>query len=92
MMDGRALYPEGWHPQATDKTPDGSRLLKGNRSRTAVGGVRYYVIDLGLASFWDIRELEPTRGKVDIHSLGLSFGEHFTRVRLFPLLGRDGLH
>ena len=52
MMDGRALFPRGWHPLAPYLYPNGKwmpfPLMK--PSRTAVGGVRYYFIDFGISS------------------------------------------
>ncbi|KAG8957998.1 hypothetical protein FRC03_009554 [Tulasnella sp. 419] len=49
MMDGRALYPKGWHPQQPRRRPDGP-LLKGTPKRGSVGGVRYYFIDFGIST------------------------------------------
>lgn len=53
MMDGRALYPHGWHPQDWNFYPDGKLIEPEhtNPSRTSVGGVRYYYIDFGISSF-----------------------------------------
>lgn len=52
MMDGRALFPQGWHPQASTRLPNGRRIKASarNPSRAAAGGVRYYFIDFGLAT------------------------------------------
>ena len=51
MMDGRDLFPDGWHPQASYRLPDGKYLMKDeNPSRTAVGGVRYYFVDFGIST------------------------------------------
>lgn len=50
MMDGRALFPKGWHPQLRATFPDGTEMKDPAPSRTAVGGVRYYFIDFGISS------------------------------------------
>lgn len=52
MMDGRPLFPRGWHPQASHRYPDGKIMPKASQSpsRTAVGGVRYYFIDFGIST------------------------------------------
>ncbi|KAG9041186.1 hypothetical protein FS837_012635 [Tulasnella sp. UAMH 9824] len=49
LMDARALFPVLWHPQSPVATPEG-RLITKARSRTEVGGVRYYFIDFGLST------------------------------------------
>lgn len=48
-MDARALFPISWHPQSSDSSPQARRITK-TRSRTEVGGVRYYFIDFGLST------------------------------------------
>ncbi|KAG8894870.1 hypothetical protein FRB99_000944 [Tulasnella sp. 403] len=58
MMDGRALYPKGWHPQETYAFPDGRAMQNSDASRTSVGGVRYYFIDFGIST----RDQEKTVG------------------------------
>lgn len=50
MMDGDAMYPEGFHPIAVKYTPDRSRFAE-YRSRT-VAGVRYYFVDFGISSYF----------------------------------------
>ncbi|KAG8990792.1 hypothetical protein FRB94_013099 [Tulasnella sp. JGI-2019a] len=50
MMDARAMFPEGWHPQGYERKPDGQLIKNSSPSRTAVGGVRYFFIDFGLSS------------------------------------------
>lgn len=52
MMDGRAMFPRGWHPQSWLALPDGVTDLGQGRipSRTAAGTVRYYYIDFGISS------------------------------------------
>ncbi|KIO18908.1 hypothetical protein M407DRAFT_31417 [Tulasnella calospora MUT 4182] len=49
LMDARALFPVLWHPQSSIVTPQG-RMITKTRSRTEVGGVRYYFIDFGLST------------------------------------------
>lgn len=51
-MDGRALFPHGWHPQHWNFYPDGKLIgpERFNSSRTSVGGVRYYYIDFGIST------------------------------------------
>lgn len=49
-MDARGLFPKGWHPQHEIRFPDGSPLKNQNPSRTAIGGVKYYYIDFGIAT------------------------------------------
>ncbi|KAG8870526.1 hypothetical protein FRB97_009681 [Tulasnella sp. 331] len=50
MMDSRAMFPGGWHPQQEFRAPDGQGLKNDNSSRTAAGGVRYYIIDFGIST------------------------------------------
>lgn len=53
MMDGRPMFPQGWHPQESGKLLDGTWMsIEGVTplSRSAVGGVRYYYIDFNIAS------------------------------------------
>ncbi|KAG8958000.1 hypothetical protein FRC03_009556 [Tulasnella sp. 419] len=49
MMDGRALYPKGWHPQEVQRAPSG-RKISGSPKRKSVHGVKYYIIDFGISS------------------------------------------
>ncbi|KAG8990311.1 hypothetical protein FRB94_013490 [Tulasnella sp. JGI-2019a] len=50
MMDARAMFPKGWHPQRTAILLNGDRIKNMNASRTAAGSVRYYYIDFGISS------------------------------------------
>jgi len=61
MMDGNAMYPEGFHPIKIRFTPDRSRLAE-HTSRT-VAGVKYYFVDFGLSSYFpDAATLRLTTG------------------------------
>ncbi|KAG8917936.1 hypothetical protein FRC02_002768 [Tulasnella sp. 418] len=94
LMDARALYPKGWHPQDANRTRSG-RYMPDNHSprRSRVGGVRYYFIDFGISS--DAQdEVTGNRGqliapelsditpydpyKVDIWLLGQSYNHMIT--------------
>ncbi|KAG8994245.1 hypothetical protein FRB94_010036 [Tulasnella sp. JGI-2019a] len=51
MMDARAMFPRGWHPQQYAFLPNGRSVLPTEKaSRTAAGGVRYYFIDFGIST------------------------------------------
>ncbi|KAG8998081.1 hypothetical protein FRB90_012386 [Tulasnella sp. 427] len=90
-MDGRRLFPSGWHPQRWDKLPNGKYMRNGDPSRTAVGGVRYYFIDFGISCQnqdevlgLDGQELSPELSdvvpynpyKLDVYILGMAY-QHF---------------
>lgn len=90
-MDGRAMFPKGWHPQAWDFLPSGKAPRGDPRTRTAVGGVRYYFIDFGIASQnkdmvvgFDGQERAPELSdtepydpyKLDVYVLGMVY-QHF---------------
>jgi hypothetical protein len=49
-MDGRRLFPRGWHPQDFECLPSGGDPLPDPPPRTSVGGVRYYFIDFGIST------------------------------------------
>ncbi|KIO23719.1 hypothetical protein M407DRAFT_48980, partial [Tulasnella calospora MUT 4182] len=49
MMDARAMYPVPWHPQSPS-LDQGNRMIMNIKSRTDVGGVRYFFTDFGLSS------------------------------------------
>lgn len=51
-MDGRSLFPRGFHAQGAYIDADGKVIPVSvrNPSRTAVGGVRYYFIDFGIST------------------------------------------
>ncbi|KAG8947766.1 hypothetical protein FRC00_008940, partial [Tulasnella sp. 408] len=91
MMDGRELYPRGWHPQRRNFYPNGKAMGGGDPSRTAVGGVRYYFIDFGISSKDQDevlgihgQELSPELSdtvpynpyKLDVYILGMAY-QHF---------------
>ncbi|KAA1476402.1 kinase-like protein [Dentipellis sp. KUC8613] len=46
MMDPDRIFPRGFHMDSDDQDTRG-RELSGLRSRTRVGGVKYYIIDFG---------------------------------------------
>lgn len=96
-MDGRAMYPEGWHPQRPLRNTSGQFFPKEDiRSRTATGGTRYYFIDFGISR----RDQDLVSGregqqfapellagvpydpyKVDVYLLGLAYKEILLEVR-----------
>lgn len=98
-MDARALYLDGWHPQDPHRDPQG-RLFAWDdiRSRTAVGGARYYFIDFGISSWkqdlvtgLDGQQLAPELltfeaydpYKVDVYLLGVAFRQVLVEVCSF---------
>lgn len=97
MMDGRAMFPEGFHAQQWLFYPD-ARPIDLNASRTAVGGVRYYFIDFGISSLdedkvlgVDGQERAPELSdsvpydpyKLDVYILGQVYRGFILRVSLF---------
>ncbi|KAG9027015.1 hypothetical protein FS837_004401 [Tulasnella sp. UAMH 9824] len=91
MMDGRRLYPLGWHPQQWEFYPNGKAMTGSDPSRTAVGGVRYYFIDFGISTKDEDevlgingQELSPELSdtvpynpyKLDVYILGMAY-QHF---------------
>lgn len=91
MMDGRRLYPLGWHPQEWEVLPNGKSMKRSDPSRTAVGGVRYYFIDFGISTKDETQVLgvdgqEPAPElsndvpydpfKLDVYILGMAY-RHF---------------
>lgn len=91
MMDGRRLYPHGWHPQQREFYPNGQTMRGADPSRTAVGGVRYYFIDFGISTKDQDevlgihgQELSPELSanvpynpyKLDVYILGMAY-QHF---------------
>ncbi|KIO26861.1 hypothetical protein M407DRAFT_23919 [Tulasnella calospora MUT 4182] len=91
MMDGRRLYPNGWHPQQWSFYPNGKVMRGVDPSRTAVGGVRYYFIDFGISTKDQDevlgihgQELSPELSdtvpynpyKLDVYILGMAY-QHF---------------
>ncbi|KAG9003390.1 hypothetical protein FRB90_011190 [Tulasnella sp. 427] len=90
-MDGRRLFPSGWHPQHWEVLPSGRSMKGGEPSRTAAGGVRYYFIDFGISSYNensvvgpDGQEPAPELSetvpydpyKLDVYILGMAY-RHF---------------
>jgi len=64
LMDGRLMFPRGWHPQSYIQYPNGDYLHRANvPSRTEVGGVKYYFIDFGLST-WGKDRAVGTYGQV----------------------------
>ena len=49
MMDGSAMYPEGYHPSNTNWDPSGQNEAK-YYTRRAVHGVKYFITDFGLST------------------------------------------
>ena len=62
MYDAEKLYPEGYHPWLPDFTMDVSRLAP-FISRTAAGGVKYYIVDFGISSYFEGEEERLVTGK-----------------------------
>ncbi|KIO23717.1 hypothetical protein M407DRAFT_77767 [Tulasnella calospora MUT 4182] len=54
MMDARALFPTQWHPQFPHCDLQ-NRIYMRIKSRTDVGGVRYYFTDFGLSSKGEVQ-------------------------------------
>ncbi|KAG8919601.1 hypothetical protein FRC03_002083 [Tulasnella sp. 419] len=89
LMDARALFPKGWHPQEHSRLRNGLHMSQSSApKRRAVGGVRYYFIDFGISS-QDLTAVTGEKGllkapelsdtvpynpfKVDIWLLGQSY-------------------
>ncbi|KAG9046465.1 hypothetical protein FS837_004350 [Tulasnella sp. UAMH 9824] len=49
MLDGRALFPGGWHPQRAYATPDAQHAIPEPSLREAKS-VSYYLIDFGIST------------------------------------------
>ncbi|KAG8895380.1 hypothetical protein FRB99_000617 [Tulasnella sp. 403] len=88
MMDGSALFPRGWHPQSFFLERSGRPLKDEKPSRTARGGVRYYIIDFGISTRgqaktvgFDGQERVPELSddvpydpyKLDVYVLGMAY-------------------
>ncbi|TFY74936.1 hypothetical protein EWM64_g9077 [Hericium alpestre] len=69
VMDGKRMFPHGFHMERPHRDERG-RSLSGVRTRTQVGGVKYYYIDFGESmrfdSDGDIRI--DVRSKANIHA------------------------
>lgn len=55
MYDAEKLYPFGYHPALSDYTEDVERRAP-FISRTAAGGVKYYITDFGISSHFESGE------------------------------------
>ncbi|KAG8994897.1 hypothetical protein FRB94_009612 [Tulasnella sp. JGI-2019a] len=97
MMDARAMFPEGWHPQGYLRKPDGQLIKNRSPSRTAVGDVRYFFIDFGISTLGEDQtvglsgqELAPELSeevpynpyKLDIYILGMAYQKFFVERHL----------
>lgn len=49
MYNAEKVYPEGYHPASVMLTPD-VQGLSPHISRTAAGGVKYFVTDFGIST------------------------------------------
>ena len=49
MMDGDAMYPEGFHPIKISHTPD--HLRPAEYLPRSVAGVKYYFVDFGISCY-----------------------------------------
>lgn len=100
MMDGRALYPNAWHPQAFRTQTDGCSSLH-IPSMREVKSVRYYFIDFGLSTInrssttgYLGQERAPELSyhipydpyKLDVYSLGMAYYRLCWLVRSCGLL------
>ncbi|KAG8975786.1 hypothetical protein FRC05_004996 [Tulasnella sp. 425] len=98
MMDGRRLYPQGWHAQQWGSYLNGKPMRVADLSRTAFGGARYYFINLGISTKDQDevlgihgQELSPELSdtvpynpyKLDVYILGMAY-RHFLIERLYP--------
>lgn len=52
MMDGSQLYPKGFHPASISLDASGTTSAQ-PRTRTKVGGVKYYIIDFGQSTHFE---------------------------------------
>lgn len=99
-MDGRDLFPNGWHPQGRSLATDGTVLKNHGPSRTAVGGVRYYFIDFGISTHnqdltvgSDGQEPAPELSdnvpydpyKLDVYILGMVYRRFLLEVRILSI-------
>ncbi|KAG8926386.1 hypothetical protein FRC01_008926 [Tulasnella sp. 417] len=91
LMDGRALFPHGWHPQSLLTSRDGLHNA-GFPSLREVEQLRYYFIDFGISSWnedmtvGDIgQERAPELSetipydpyKLDVYILGMEYSKFF---------------
>lgn len=93
-MDGRGLFPEGWHPQSLLSSRDGLHSA-GRPALREVRDLRYYFIDFGLSTHGESMtlgehgqeeapELSSTVPydpyKLDVYILGKAYGRFFVPV------------
>ncbi|KAG8997917.1 hypothetical protein FRB90_012409 [Tulasnella sp. 427] len=91
MMDGRAIYPEGWHPQSFLRARQYPKTLQPGSIRD-VEDMSYYFIDFGLATYKqnlttgmdgqerapELSDIEPYDPyKLDVYILGMAFRRFF---------------
>jgi hypothetical protein len=57
MMEADGIYPQGFHPDYENKTPDLQRKAKYLDRRYSKKPIRYYFIDFGLSSWFKEPEL-----------------------------------
>lgn len=98
-MDGRALFPDGWHPQSLLTSRDGLGNA-GFPSLREVEQLRYYFIDFGISS-WnedltvgdagqerapELSETIPYNPyKLDVYILGMAYSKFFEAVNIVVL-------
>lgn len=61
MYNAEKVYPEGYHPASVMLTPD-VQGLSPHISRTAAGGVKYFVTDFGISTRFREGEDRPVTG------------------------------
>lgn len=98
-MDATPMFPMGWHPQRPHRSPDAATPIGRGRSRTAVGGVKYYFIDFGISSYdqdsvlgFDGQERAPELSqevpyspyKLDVYILGMVYENFLIDVSAYP--------
>ncbi|KAG8918139.1 hypothetical protein FRC02_002590 [Tulasnella sp. 418] len=91
LMDARALYPGGWHPQQQNRHRSG-RLMSDSwqPKRRSVGGVHYYFIDFGISSL-NQNEVTGTRGQLKAPELSDTVPYNPYKVDIW-LLGQSYYH
>ncbi|KAG8945128.1 hypothetical protein FRC04_001194 [Tulasnella sp. 424] len=103
MMDGRRLYPQGWHAQQWGSYLNGKPMRVADLSRTAFGGARYYFINLGISTKDQDevlgihgQELSPELSdtvpynpyKLDVYILGMAYRHFLIEVPVREALSR----
>ncbi|KAG8998466.1 hypothetical protein FRB93_013698 [Tulasnella sp. JGI-2019a] len=94
------MFPEGWHPQNYLRKPDGQMIKNQSPSRTAVGGVRYFLIDFGISTLGEDQtvglrgqEAAPELSedvpynpyKLDVYILGMAYQKFLVEVHVLVL-------